>query len=479
MTTTSTPTTFAPAFAAHSKDNPTRTAPPKCTYTYQSGFGNEFATEAPGWEGALPVKQNTPQVCPYGLYAEQLSGSAFTAPRGHNLRSWLYRVRPSVCHTPFQRASYDSAHMVRQFADTECEPTPNQLRWSPLDLPEAGKVPFHAGWHTICGAGGPETKSGLAVHMFTASADMVNTAMVNADGEILIVPQHGALDIKTEFGKLYVAPNEIVVIPRGVRFAVSLPDGPTRGYILEVYTGRFELPDLGPIGANGLANPRDFVYPTAWFETSEQPIEFTLVNKYANLLWTAKMDHSPFNVVAWHGNYAPYKYDLAAFNAMNTVTFDHPDPSIFTVLTCKSNTPGVAIADFVIFPPRWATGEGTFRPPYFHRNTMSEFMGLIKGAYEAKAEGFVPGGGSLHSIMTPHGPDAPTFQKASTAPLTPVRVADGTMAFMFESSLLMTVSKWALVESNKVQQDYWTHWQGLKSHLNKDNKEGKKELLKF
>ncbi|KAI9190384.1 hypothetical protein H9P43_001818 [Blastocladiella emersonii ATCC 22665] len=473
---TATPTTFAPAFAAHHKDNPTKVSA-KHAYAYQSGFGNEFASETPGFEGALPEGQNTPQVCPYGLYAEQLSGSAFTAPRGHNLRTWMYRIRPSVCHTPFARANLPTAHVVRHFADGECEPTPNQLRWSPLDIPKAGKVPFHAGLHTFCGAGGPETKSGLAIHMYTANADMERTSMYNSDGEFLIVPQQGALDIKTEMGKLYVAPNEIAVIPRGIKFSVSLPDGPARGYVLEVYNGRFELPDLGPIGANGLANPRDFLYPVATFE--EVSGEFTVINKYANILWQASMDHSPFNVVAWHGNYAPYKYDLAKFNAMNTVTFDHPDPSIFTVLTCKSNTPGVAIADFVIFPPRWATGEGTFRPPYFHRNVMSEFMGLVKGAYEAKAEGFVPGGASLHSMMTPHGPDAPTFEKASNAALNPVRVADGTMAFMFESSLMMTVSKWALEESKKVQQDYWTHWQGLKSHFDKGNKAGDKAKLKF
>jgi homogentisate 1,2-dioxygenase len=291
------------------------------------------------------------------------------------------------------------------------------------------------------------------------------------------VPQEGPLVIITEMGKLNVSPNEIVVIPRGIRFQVNLAHGPVRGYILEVYGNHFELPDLGPIGANGLANPRDFLYPTACFEDIQA--EYQIINKYCNQYWTSTQDHSPFNVVAWHGNYAPYKYDLAKFMVIGTVSYDHPDPSIFTVLTCKSSTPGVAIADFVIFPPRWAVGEGTFRPPYFHRNTMSEFMGLIKGAYEAKQEGFLPGGASLHSIMTPHGPDAPTFKMASNADLSPTRVADGTQAFMFESCLLMTVSKWALEESKKVQDDYWTHWQGLKSHFDKKNKEGDKRMLKF
>ncbi|KNE68115.1 homogentisate 1,2-dioxygenase [Allomyces macrogynus ATCC 38327] len=471
----------AEAHAAHHPNNATAQPSAAFTYRYNSGFGNEFASEAEGYPGALPVGQNTPQVCPYGLYAEQLSGTAFTVGRSHNQRSWLYRIRPSVCHKPFEKLPANPRH-VRNWSDAECEPTPNQLRWSPLDVPaQKEKVAFHEGLTAICGAGSPEARSGIAIHVYTASADMDKVAMYNSDGDYLIVPQQGALNIRTEMGLLYVAPNEICVIPRGIRFAVRLPEGPVRGYILEVYSGHFELPDLGPIGANGLANPRDFLYPVAAFE-SDVPNEgasYTVINKYCNQFWAASMDHSPFNVVAWHGNYAPYKYDLSRFNAFNTVTFDHPDPSVFTVLTCKSNSPGTAVADFVVFPPRWAVGQGTFRPPYAHRNAMSEYMGLIKGAYEAKAEGFVPGGGSLHSIMTPHGPDAPTFQTASTVDLAPVRVADGTMAFMFESCFMMTVGKWALEESKKVQNDYYTHWQGLKAHFDVNNKEGDKKKLKF
>ncbi|KAL7746541.1 hypothetical protein RI367_008068 [Sorochytrium milnesiophthora] len=448
-------------------------------YKYLSGFGSHFSSEAR--EGALPASQNSPQVCPYGLYAEQLSGTAFTVPRVHNQRSWLYRIRPSVCHTPFKKFdALNKHHSVRSFSDDdECEATPNQLRWSPFDIPEekSERVHFVQGLATLCGAGDPKTRSGLGVHVYACNADMTDAAFFNSDGDMLLVPQQGALNIRTEFGWLYVEPNEIAVIQRGVRFQVMLPDGPSRGYILEVYSGHFELPDLGPIGANGLANPRDFLHPTASFE--EREAEFVVYNKYCNAYWQSTQDHSPFNVVAWHGNYAPYKYDLARFNAMNTVSYDHPDPSIFTVLTCRSNTPGVAVADFVIFPPRWAVGEHTFRPPYFHRNCMSEFMGLINGAYEAKQEGFLPGGGSLHSIMTPHGPDAPTFQQASNAQLKPVRVADGTMAFMFESCFMMTVTRWALERSQKVQDDYWTHWQGLKSHFDENNREGSASKLKF
>ncbi|KAI9143238.1 homogentisate 1,2-dioxygenase-like protein [Paraphysoderma sedebokerense] len=443
-------------------------------YGYLAGFGNHHVSEA--LPGALPEGQNSPQVCPYGLYAEQLSGSAFTAPRKDNLKSWLYRIRPSICHTPFQKYFAPHTHLVRSFSAAstagDCEFTPNQLRWSPFDIPSSDKhkVNFAQGFHTICGAGDPATKNGLAVHVFLANCNMADMAMFNSDGEMLIVPQQGALDITTEFGKLFVEPNEICVIPRGVKFAVSLPHGPSRGYILEVFNGRFEIPDLGPIGANGLANPRDFQSPVAWYE-ERQNVEFTIINKYLNAMWSATQDHSPFNVVAWHGNYVPYKYNLAHFNTMNTVSFDHPDPSIFTVLTCKSSTPGVAIADFVIFPPRWAVGEHTFRPPYFHRNCMSEFMGLIHGSYEAKSSGFLPGGASLHSMMTPHGPDTAAFQKASVAKLEPVRVADGTMAFMFESCYMMSVTKWAFKESEKLQEDYWTHWQGLVSNFEEKNKD--------
>lgn len=270
--------------------------------------------------------------------------------------------------------------------------------------------------------------------------------------------------VRTEFGRMQVDPQEIFVIPRGIRFSVDLINGnAARGYILEVFDGHFEIPDLGPIGANGLANPRDFLYPTAWCEEGEGSYE--IVNKFIGELFSCQQDHSPFNVVAWHGNYAPYKYDLRRFNTVNSVSFDHLDPSIFTVLTCKSNSPGTAIADFVIFPPRWAVQEDTFRPPYYHRNCMSEYMGLICGEYEAKKEGFVPGGASLHSCMTPHGPDATTYEKAVNAKLVPERVADGTMAFMFESSLMFRVSEYGM-ECEELQEDYMKAWRPLKSARN-------------
>ncbi|KAJ3314532.1 hypothetical protein HDV04_006071 [Boothiomyces sp. JEL0838] len=449
---------------------------------YNSGFGSHFATEC--LEGALPVGrdqlipgQNSPQKCPYGLYAEQLSGTAFTVPRHDNQRSWLYRIRPCVMHTPFKRIQSDN--LVRQFSvendqepNAECHATPNQLRWSPFEI-SSEKVDFIQGLHTICGQGSPSSRNGLAVHVYTCNTGMKKKAFYNSDGDMLIVPQDGDFICKTELGNLEVKPGEIVVVPRGIRFAIDFEDGPRRGYVCEIYDRHFEIPDLGPIGANGLANPRDFLYPVAAYEDIED--RYKIINKYQGYLFAAEQGHSPFDVVAWHGNYAPFKYDLSKFNAMNTVTFDHPDPSIFTVLTVKSGNPGVALLDFVIFPPRWMVAENTFRPPYYHRNCMSEFMGLISGGYDAKKEGFVPGGASLHSLMTPHGPDSDVFEAASNEELKPLKLRPDGLAFMFESYLMLSVSKWALEKSANsggkvLQEDYYKCWQGLKKHFDPSKK---------
>ncbi|BFZ09238.1 hypothetical protein BsWGS_12277 [Bradybaena similaris] len=422
---------------------------------YLSGFDNEFATEDPRCPGALPEGQNSPQKCPYGLYAEQLSGSAFTALRHENKRTWLYRIRPSVVHTPFKKMDND---LITHDWDS-VEPNPNQLRWKPFDFPKV-KQDFVEGLATVCGAGDPKTRSGIAIYIYTCNKSMQNRCLYNSDGDFLIVPQHGALFITTEMGRMNVEPNEICVIQRGIRFSVDV-NGDSRGYILEVFSDHFQLPTLGPIGANGLANPRDFLTPVAWYE--DRDVDFTVISKYHGHLFSATQGHSVFDVVAWHGNYAPYKYDLSKFMVINCVAFDHADPSIFTVLTCPSLKPGVATADFVIFPPRWSVQEHTFRPPYYHRNCMSEFMGLIYGNYEAKEEGFQPGGASLHSIMTPHGPDYECFEKASNAELKPGKVAEGTMAFMFESSLSMAVTQWA--NTTKVDPNYFQCWQPLKKHF--------------
>jgi homogentisate 1,2-dioxygenase len=418
---------------------------------YQSGFGNSLATEA--LAGALPVGRNSPQRAPYGLYAEQISGTAFTAPRSANRRSWSYRIRPAAVHLPFVRIGNGRV----ESAFGEVATPPNQLRWDPLPIPSA-PTDFIDGLATMAGNGEPASMSGCGIHVYAANKSMSGRFFYDADGELLIVPQQGCLLLATEFGRIEIEPQEIAVIPRGVRFRVELPDGTGRGYVCENYGAPFRLPDLGPIGSNGLANPRDFLTPHAAYEDCEG--EFELVAKFMGNLWSAPIGHSPLDVVAWHGNYAPYKYDLRRFNAIGSISFDHPDPSIFLVLQSISDTPGVDTVDFVIFPPRVLAMENTFRPPWFHRNVASEFMGLIHGSYDAKAEGFIPGGASLHNCMTGHGPDAETFEKASAADLAqPTRIAE-TMAFMFETRLVIRPTRFAL-ESAHLQAEYFRCWQGL------------------
>eukprot|EP01090_Pellita_catalonica_P021752 TRINITY_DN8225_c0_g1_i1.p1 TRINITY_DN8225_c0_g1~~TRINITY_DN8225_c0_g1_i1.p1 ORF type:complete len:447 (-),score=64.43 TRINITY_DN8225_c0_g1_i1:128-1468(-) len=422
-------------------------------YQYNVGFGNHFASEAV--EGALPKNQNTPQRGNMGLYTEQLSGTAFTEPRASNQRSWLYRIQPSVVHVPFKRVKND--YLVRDFSKYLDTADPNQTRWKPFQLPsDDTKVNFVDGLRAVAGAGSPQMKEGVAIYVYLCNASMISTAFNNSDGDFLIVPQQGALDITTEFGKMYVSPGEICVIQRGIRFSVAV-DGASRGYICEVYDDHFVLPDLGPIGANGLANPRDFLSPRAAFEDTTG--DYTILNKYLGGLYSTTQKFSPFNVVAWHGNYVPYKYDLALFNTINSVSYDHIDPSIFTVLTCQTTKKGVACCDFVIFPPRYIVQERTFRPPYFHRNCMSEFMGLIRGIYEAKLEGFLPGGASLHSCMTPHGPDSTTYKKHSTIELKPEKLPDSSLAFMFESSYLFTTTEFA--DKSPKDDNYYKCWEDL------------------
>lgn len=419
--------------------------------TYQSGFWNHFESEA--LASALPKGQNNPQTAPFGLYAEQLSGSAFTVARNENLRSWLYRIRPSVLHNPFEKLNHQ---LVKTGPSTE-PVNPNQLRWDPLPFP-AQTRDFIDGLVTWAVNGDAAAQAGCGVHLYACNAPMTDRFMYNADGELLIVPQEGRLLLKTELGVIECAPTEIAVIPRGVKFQVQLPDQKARGYICENYGQPLRLPNLGPIGANGLANPRDFQTPVAAYE--ERAGKFKLVAKFHGALWQTDVEHSPLDVVAWHGNYAPYKYDLKLFNTINTVSFDHPDPSIFTVLTSPTEHYGLANVDFVIFPPRWMVAEKTFRPPYYHRNVMSEFMGLIHGVYDAKEKGFVPGGSSLHNCMSAHGPEAAVFEKASDADLKPQYMA-GTLAFMFESRFVFAPTAFAM-NTDLLQDDYIACWKGLK-----------------
>lgn len=408
-------------------------------FKYMSGFGNQFISEL--LEGAVPKTQNNPQKCPYGLIAEQLSGTAFTKPRLFNQRSWLYRISPSAKHEKFTK--YKKTNWKASFA-TDDYTTPEQIRWFKGDIPEKDKVDFIDGTHTVCGAGSAQMKSGIAIHQYLINSSMEKRALMNADGDLLIVPQEGELTITTEFGILTVAPREICVIQRGIKFKVDV-EGGCRGYMAEIFQGHFVIPDLGPIGSNGLANPKDFLTPVAWYEDVET--EYQILHKFQGLFFETKSDHSPFDVVGWHGNYAPYKYNLDHFNTMNTVSFDHPDPSIFTVLTCQSLDPGTAVLDFVIFPPRWMVAEKTFRPPYYHRNVMCEYMGLISGVYDAKKGGkggFMPGGSSLHNIMSGHGPESEVFKKSSKDELKPVKYPYENLAFMFESCYFMNPTEWSM-----------------------------------
>jgi homogentisate 1,2-dioxygenase len=416
---------------------------------YMSGIGNHFATEAVA--GALPAGRNAPQKPAFGLYAEQLSGTAFTAPRAENRRSWLYRIRPSAEHPPYRR--YEGAGLFAPAAASE-PLAPNRLRWDPLPMPD-GPADLVDSMTTMVANRAPEDLEGVAVHIYRANRDMEQRCFANADGELLFIPQQGRLDLHTEMGRIMIEPGEIALVPRGLRFRAVLPDGEARGYVAENHGALFRLPDLGPIGSNGLASPRDFLTPVADYEDRDEATE--LVQKYLGSLWTTELDHSPLDVVAWHGNLAPWKYDLARFNTIGTVSFDHPDPSIFTVLTSPSDVPGRANADFVIFPPRWMVAEDTFRPPWFHRNVMSECMGLIHGAYDAKAEGFAPGGLSLHNLMAGHGPDLASWQAASDAELKPHRI-DGTMAFMVETCWPYRPTAWALEHA---QPDYDLAWAGF------------------
>jgi homogentisate 1,2-dioxygenase len=426
------------------------------TLTYLHGFGNQHQSGA--LPGSLPQGRNSPQQVAYGLYAELLSGAAFTAPRADNRRTWLYRRQPSVVvsgYRPLPHALLKSGAADGQVA------APDPLRWAPSAIP-AAPADFIDSLCTMALNGDPEAQFGIAIHLYAANQSMEQRAFVNADGELLIVPQQGVLTITTELGLLQVCPGEIALLPRGMLFKVAV-DGPARGYVCENYGAAFRLPELGPIGSNGLANARDFQAPVAAFEAESAGGSYEIVKKFGGKLWTATQGHSPFNVVAWHGNLTPYKYDTQHFMALGSISFDHPDPSIFTVLTSPSDTAGWANCDFVIFPPRWLVAEDTFRPPWFHRNVMSEYMGLVLGQYDAKPEGFKPGGSSLHNAFVPHGPDTDAFSRASHALLQPQHL-EHTLAFMFETRWCLRPTEWAL-QGGTLETNYATCWAGLADHF--------------
>jgi len=428
---------------------------PEDALRYSAGLSNEHASEAQ--PGALPRGQNYPQRPPLGLYTELISGTPFMEPRATNRRTWMYRIRPTPMHPPFRRIEDG---LLRSAPFTEREASPNRLRWNPIPMPE-GPADFVEGLITMMGNGDAHLRQGVAVHVYRANRPMAGRLFYDADGELLIIPQEGKLRLHTELGVLEAAPGGIACVPRGVKFRVELPEGSARGWVCENYGAQYRLPELGPIGSFGLANDRDFLAPLARYENPDGPVE--LVAKFDGHLWASELDHSPLDVVAWRGNYAPWKYDLALFNVIGTISYDHTDPSIYTVLTSPSETPGTANCDFVIFPPRWLVAEHTFRPPPFHRNVMNEFMGLVHGRYDTRPEGFHPGGMSLHNCMSGHGPDPATWERAIEAELVPAKI-DHSLAFMLETRLTYRPTRFAL-ETPSLQSDYDSVWSGFRRHF--------------
>ena len=431
---------------------------------YMPGFGNDFETEA--LPGALPQGRNSPQKCNYGLYGEQLSGTAFTAPSHQNERTWCYRIRPSVKHS----------HRYRKIDLPLWNTAPNvvpdvislvQYRWDPVRYSDA-PLTWLTGMRTMTTAGDVNTQTGMASHIYLVTASMEDTYFYSADSELLIVPQEGQLRFFTELGIIDLAPQEIAVIPRGLLYRVEVLNGPARGFVCENYGQTFALPSRGPIGANCLANRRDFKTPVAAFEDRETPSR--VVIKWCGQFHETEIGHSPLDVVAWHGNYAPYKYNLNDYCPVGAILFDHPDPSIYTVLTAPSGVEGTANIDFVLFRDRWNVAEDTFRPPWYHKNIMSELMGNIYGQYDAKPQGFVPGGMSLHNMMLPHGPDKEAFEKASNATLEPQKLAN-TMSFMFETRFPQHLTQFAAQEA-PLQDDYIDCWSDIEKKF--DGRPGKK-----
>jgi homogentisate 1,2-dioxygenase len=401
---------------------------------YQLGFANEFATEA--LEGALPEGQNSPQKLPYGLVSELVSATAFAAPRALNRRSYLFRIRPSTITEAFEPLE----HPTFLTPPLPIDPYPGALRWGPAEVTDSG-ADFIDGMLTICGNGSPKAQVGMALHLFRAGRSMENRAFANADAEMLIVPQEGAIRLVTEAGVLGLVPGELALVPKGMKIRVDLVGESARGFVCENYGLPFVLPELGVIGSHGLANAIDFQAPVAAFEDDDQPFE--LIHKFAGALWRTTIDHSPFDVVAWRGNWSPVKYDMQRFSVMGTVGVDHPDPSIYCALTSPSSDVAGGNVDFMILPPRWMVAENTFRPPGYHRNSVAEFLALVQGSSESRAGPFPPGSMSLHNHWTAHGPDVRTFEAAREAPLTPVKIED-TLIFMLESRYPLELSAAAM-----------------------------------
>jgi len=413
-----------------------------------SGFGNEHESESQA--GVLPTRGNSPQRPAGGLVTEQLSGTAFTAPRATNRRTWLYRRRPSVQHVrQLQPTTYP------QFV-TAPDPNPAwlaQSRWNPDEPTAAAADTWLAGITTVVTNGNAHLHVGGAIHTygFGASTELA-PVFVNTDAEMLFVPQLGRVELQTELGPLAVEPGHIGVVPRGIKVRVSTAAKLASGWLHENYGQAFTLPDPGITGPNTSALARDFVYPSA---QPEDDAPTAIIVKTGGRFLATSIDRTPLDVVAWRGNYAPYRYDLRQFSPLGAVLFDHPDPSLGTVLTSPSDLVGTANVDLVVFRERWVVAEDTFRPPWFHSNTMSEFMGLIDGSYDAKP-GQAPGSMTLHNQHLPHGPATTAFEAASAAELMPQRL-EPTLAFMLESRYVWQPTQWAAT-TDRLDVDYDACW---------------------
>jgi homogentisate 1,2-dioxygenase len=427
--------------------------------TTLEGFGAPLQSEA--LPGALPLHQNSPRHAPYGLYPEQLSGTAFGLPRHKNLRTWLYRIRPSAQQSPFRPLRHET--FTTAFTSEPVEP--NLFGWRPCPIPSAGQD-FVDGIVTLGGAGDGHSRRGYALHWFTANRSMDNRAFCNADGDFLLVPQLGELTLVTELGVLEVGTGQIALLPRGLRYSVVLRSPAARGFIAEVYGRHFELPERGVIGANGLADARHFRTSTAWFEDRLE-LGYRITSKLGGVLYDAQQDYSPYDVVAWHGNYVPYVYDLAAFVPVSNVRVDHPDPSIYSVVSCPLDETGSNLLDLIVFPPRWDPTEHTFRPPFFHRNATMEWNAVVRSDSSDGAL-FESGVSFLTPPMTPHGVTSAAVERAfrldeATAAV-PHRSSDQSLWIQFESSLPLQLSPLAREPSRAIL-DWPTVWGAYRNHF--------------
>jgi len=422
-----------------------------------TGFGNVHQSE--DLPDALPRDQNSPRRVAYGLYAEQVNGSGFVAPRHENRRSWLYRVRPSADQSP--AVALPQGFLAGDFLAEP--PEPNLAGWAPLPLPTVA-TDFVDGLATLGGAGSARLRRGYAVHVYAANRGMEDRCFGNADGDLLILPEQGALTLLTELGPLEVAPGQVALVPRGIRFSVLVSVGGARGYVAESFGRPFGLPDRGPVGANGLADARHFRAPSAWHE-DRVSLGYRVTAKLAGRLFESTQDHSPFDVAAWQGNHVPTVYDLDAFSPVGNARFDHGDPSIHTVLSAPMDEQGAHTLDLVAFVARWDVTEHTFRPPYFHRNVTTELNGIVRDAV-VPGSPFVPGCFFLTPSLVPHGVVAASVERhlAEAAAESPRRSSESSLWFQFETALPFVPTPWARDAAHRIA-DWPLVWGAYRKHF--------------